>query len=295
MNGPFSQLAKYGRGNDNRASGGMVAHISAEEAAKLKREGGAGTINPKTGLPEFFSESDPMGNAESYGYGGDTSDQSRADSDNAALSQAIAAAEIAAQTGQAPTGIPGYQTGQNQGFLTDLGYRASDKIQNMAENPFRTGIDFAAGFIPGVGLLNTISGWLGGPTIGGGITSGARALSGYDGETMTAEAKDSVRGETTGAMESDILGGDPFNTGDRGSSGSTNTPIPGVQLPPVVPETLRILDAPRPTPQPLPWQQPNYDWANYGQTNQQRFFSPFDLGTQGAPGNGSQLMRGPFG
>lgn len=33
----------------------MLAHISPEEAAMLKRMGGSGTINPHTGLPEFFS------------------------------------------------------------------------------------------------------------------------------------------------------------------------------------------------------------------------------------------------
>jgi hypothetical protein len=48
---PISQpadLAAMGRGGDN-----MVAHINEEEAALLKRRGGAGTINPATGLPEF--------------------------------------------------------------------------------------------------------------------------------------------------------------------------------------------------------------------------------------------------
>ena len=32
----------------------MLAHITPEEARMLKAHGGAGTINPKTGLPEFF-------------------------------------------------------------------------------------------------------------------------------------------------------------------------------------------------------------------------------------------------
>jgi hypothetical protein len=33
----------------------MLAHISPEEAALLKARGGAGTINPATGLPQYFS------------------------------------------------------------------------------------------------------------------------------------------------------------------------------------------------------------------------------------------------
>jgi len=44
------ELPKYGRYNDD-----MVAHISSDEAKLLKSLGGSGTINPTTGLPEFFS------------------------------------------------------------------------------------------------------------------------------------------------------------------------------------------------------------------------------------------------
>lgn len=42
-------IAKMGRRGDT-----MLAHITPEEARLLKRRGGSGTINPKTGLPEFF-------------------------------------------------------------------------------------------------------------------------------------------------------------------------------------------------------------------------------------------------
>ena len=41
-------LAGKGRGGDS-----ILAHITPEEAAMLKRRGGSGTINPATGLPEF--------------------------------------------------------------------------------------------------------------------------------------------------------------------------------------------------------------------------------------------------
>jgi hypothetical protein len=46
-------LASKGRGGDR-----ILAHITPEEAALLKRRGGAGTINPATGLPEF--KDDPI-------------------------------------------------------------------------------------------------------------------------------------------------------------------------------------------------------------------------------------------
>jgi hypothetical protein len=43
------ELAAMGRGGDT-----MLAHITPQEAMMLKRMGGSGTINPYTGLPEFF-------------------------------------------------------------------------------------------------------------------------------------------------------------------------------------------------------------------------------------------------
>lgn len=44
-------LRRKGRRGDT-----ILAHITPKEARKLKAEGGAGTINPATGLPEFFEE-----------------------------------------------------------------------------------------------------------------------------------------------------------------------------------------------------------------------------------------------
>jgi hypothetical protein len=43
------ELPQYGRYGDD-----MVAHISSDEARMLQAMGGSGTINPQTGLPEFF-------------------------------------------------------------------------------------------------------------------------------------------------------------------------------------------------------------------------------------------------
>lgn len=50
MNDP-KKLASKGRYGDT-----MLAHINPEEAALLKARGGSGTINPKTGLPEFYGD-----------------------------------------------------------------------------------------------------------------------------------------------------------------------------------------------------------------------------------------------
>lgn len=43
------ELTRYGRNGDT-----VLAHINPQEAALLKKLGGSGTINPHTGLPEYF-------------------------------------------------------------------------------------------------------------------------------------------------------------------------------------------------------------------------------------------------
>jgi hypothetical protein len=48
--GGLNQIARMGRYGDT-----MLAHISPEEARMLRARGGSGTINPQTGLPEFWS------------------------------------------------------------------------------------------------------------------------------------------------------------------------------------------------------------------------------------------------
>ena len=49
LSGQYKNLASKGRYGDT-----MLAHITPEEAALLKARGGAGTINPQTGLREFY-------------------------------------------------------------------------------------------------------------------------------------------------------------------------------------------------------------------------------------------------
>jgi len=83
--GMAQTLGAMGRHGDS-----LVAHITPEEAMMLKRQGGAGTINPRTGLLEFFSgdnadsgtantsgdsggESVGVGDAGGPGFGGDPS------------------------------------------------------------------------------------------------------------------------------------------------------------------------------------------------------------------------------
>jgi len=67
-----ANLAQAGRNEDNALLGGEVAHISRAEADLLRSRGGAGTINPVTGLPEYQSAVGPAGPASTsaIGYGG---------------------------------------------------------------------------------------------------------------------------------------------------------------------------------------------------------------------------------
>ena len=56
----LAALAQVLRSKGRRGDS-VLAHITPKEAALLKRRGGSGTINPDTGLPEFFEDEDFMG------------------------------------------------------------------------------------------------------------------------------------------------------------------------------------------------------------------------------------------
>lgn len=58
MNPVASGIASLGRYGDT-----MLAHITPDEARMLRRAGGSGTINPMTGLPEFWNPIKAIGNA----------------------------------------------------------------------------------------------------------------------------------------------------------------------------------------------------------------------------------------
>jgi len=72
----YGLLAQQGRREDNAAMGGQVAHISAVESELLRLLGGAGTTNPATGLPEYYTAASFGGTAsfggpgQSAAYGG---------------------------------------------------------------------------------------------------------------------------------------------------------------------------------------------------------------------------------
>ena len=63
----LAALAQVLRSKGRRGDS-VLAHITPKEAALLKRRGGSGTINPETGLPEYFGEDDysPMDFTPTY-------------------------------------------------------------------------------------------------------------------------------------------------------------------------------------------------------------------------------------
>ncbi len=132
------QMQKQGRKGDT-----MLAHINPQEARMLKRRGGSGTINPMTGLPEYYTGGidvdddgnvttvDDSGNvtgsyddASSYddGYYGGTGDETdpRADNDyyeytpseQEVVNQAIASSQSGGG-GDGGGGLTPQQTGQS--------------------------------------------------------------------------------------------------------------------------------------------------------------------------------------
>ena len=65
-----AKLAQAGRNEDNALLGGEVAHISRAEADLLRSQGGAGTINPVTGLREYKGPGSGPGGEGLGGNGG---------------------------------------------------------------------------------------------------------------------------------------------------------------------------------------------------------------------------------
>lgn len=233
-------LQKQGRHGDD-----ILAHLSVGEAARLKAEGGSGTINPKTGLLEFYDgssedndapdNSNPSGgeygnegHETGYGqvdggswsgvlHGGSPQsheqqalqdllsnpDLSQMEKNNATqgytdahqADQALSYSALQDADPQGPSSYVGdngiganswsdLSSGGN--FGNAIGYGAQqvgtavkDKLNDIIDNPVKTGVNIAAALLaPGAlpitqGLLqiNGLSGMFGGPTLGGGAQS----------------------------------------------------------------------------------------------------------------------------
>lgn len=90
-------LQSYGRKGDK-----MLAHITPEEARRLEEEGGSGTINPHTGLPEYYE--DIEGNY--YDFSGGPIEEA-GQQGSADVTEAASLPAEAATTGETPSYMGG--------------------------------------------------------------------------------------------------------------------------------------------------------------------------------------------
>ncbi len=232
-------LASQGRRGDT-----LVAHISPLEAAILQLLGGSGTINPKTGLPEFWG----LGGGVSSGGHGDAGDGTG----GAASGNGAGGKGSRNDSKQGTAAVNAKQGGLGQGIGTgtrDNGLSQADIDKMVTGGDFSspgfgikrgvTGdatlghdpygrslfdvlVDIGSGALKGASLGGTI-GSLGGPagtaigTVLGAVGGGA-----YKGITGGSDLGSGVtRGQNAGAPEKDSAGGSDSgsNQGGLGASG----------------------------------------------------------------------------
>lgn len=106
-----AMLAGKGRGGDT-----ILAHITPKEVRLLKESGGAGTVNPETGLLEFYDGFDTEGFEapsyqipQQYSYGSDYAEAQPAQIGTQDFYQPYTPVELTAPEGYAPTPSP-YET-----------------------------------------------------------------------------------------------------------------------------------------------------------------------------------------
>jgi hypothetical protein len=110
----------------------VLAHINPKEAALLRKRGGAGTINPDTGLPEFYDgEEDFSAGYYSAGENQGPEDYWQA---SAPVPEAAPLPEAAPQPATAPAPVAGPVPGEAySAYQGDLAKQAQDLIAARAE------------------------------------------------------------------------------------------------------------------------------------------------------------------
>lgn len=227
-----ARVSEAGRRGDK-----ILAHITPEEAAILKARGGSGTVNPRTGILEFW-ESDPdrgdnagagsTAGEAGGGYGGgdggggrDYTDPMGSGSDYGQGGPTGPADPMG--TGGDYTPSPGWEPPD----LADLGGGSggilgwvNSQVEKARNNPVATGINTLAGLALGpLGMVNTAMGFMGQPTIGSAMTSGVRSLTGYSdnpdqsGINAGADPRDFTPGNPPDNMTASVGGQTNPNTG----------------------------------------------------------------------------------
>lgn len=253
-------IAAYGRGGDS-----MLAHINPQEAAMLKARGGAGTVNPITGIREFYTGG-LGGRAAAFGgnaYGGKSGG-----STGGGLSSRAASYGDNAYGGVARGGIgaPG-ATGVGSAAAAALGMGGLGGASMSSGAPSNgigsenAAIGSTAAPTAGthvslggpLGLVGSLSGVPAGGLLGGLIDSALGLDMGFDigGESVT-EARDRLSGSTRssgglGAAGQGAAGGPGRDSiGSRGGKKVTTTPgvpapvpAPTPTGPPAIPDWLK--------------------------------------------------------
>lgn len=147
-------LSLAGRGEDNAAHGGQVAHISAAEAELLRRMGGAGSINPITGLPEYYT-SGVTGNPGASTSAATTAAHGSANA-GAAVANAVANAlglGVTANSGYGGHGM-GFSVSAPSSSGTASAVAPAAVVNAIAQNPTMYGVEGPGGIgsgAPGIG------------------------------------------------------------------------------------------------------------------------------------------------
>jgi len=214
-------LAKHGRGGDT-----MLAHITPREVEILKREGGSGSKNPRTGLLEFFDTG--AGGTDNGGGtgigGGDTSAGASMDTGLGGQSAMDAVGNAGAAMGGSMAGAigGGGMTGMTATSEAAAGLGFGNASQGLAPDSapaldapgwldrnvtpggiFGTiakglaGMVIGGPVVSGLSMLDTLSGKLGGPSLGGllndhgirdgGLRGGTSAGSGEEGTAASLQ------------------------------------------------------------------------------------------------------------
>jgi hypothetical protein len=126
---------------------------------------------------------------------------------------------------------PGAVTSQQTGIPSYTGIDAIDnQIHSLTINPAKTAINLGVGFVPGVGIVNSLSGLLGGPTVGSlltglPLTDKGAAASGTSGDSSADTSGGSGESEPAPPTSAAI----PTTTGTAGlttaPAAATVTPV----------------------------------------------------------------------
>ena len=150
---------------------------------------------------------------------------------NPALAPSVAP-NLAQPPAVSPTVAPATTTG--------FGDFISNKVQSAVNNPLSTAVNIGVGFVPGFGMVNTLSGFLGGPTVGGLIspdksapaapektTPSKMSMTQADDTTMASAPAPGTLGGSLNTSISDPTGLTPGTTGPETNAPGSTAPGPG--------------------------------------------------------------------